>query len=151
MIVLRDPKQLTQGYAPLPADTVTTPQVDVLLASLRLLLQQRMADLAAGAAYDPDEHGYLIVAEPGDTAKALEAASGCPILSGWFGDSHYGEIDFAPACEWLDEYLLFYELGFVTNDSGTTTLVIVPKLNGVDCRLLAMCRDYAEVRYDTPG
>jgi hypothetical protein len=136
MIVLRDPAQLSVAY-----ENITT---TVLLTSLASTIQQCFADLAAGVLYDPDEHGYLVVVEPGDDVKALEAETGCPVLGDWFGDSRYGDEDYAPACDWLDEQTLCYEMGFVLNDSGTAMLLIVPKLTGIDAELLSMCREHAQ-------
>lgn len=147
MIVLRDLQQLSFGSAPVNSSLNGVFVVD----SLRSLLQQRLADLAMGVTYDPNEHGYVVVAEPGDEVAALESALDCPILSDWFGDSQYGDADFAPACEWLDEHLLCFELGFVTSDNGTTTLLIVPKTSGIDAKLLEMCRAFARSDFDQSG
>ncbi|MDD2760525.1 MAG: hypothetical protein PHH11_09575 [Methylomonas sp.] len=140
MIVLRHPNQLSAAHV----NFMTT----IIIASLSGLLQQRFAHLGEGVVYDPDEHGYMVLVEPGDDVKALETATGCPILSDWFGDSHYGDSDYAPSCEWLDEYPLCFEMGFVLNDSGTVLLLIVPKLIGVDGELLSMCRENAELKTD---
>jgi hypothetical protein len=131
MILLRHPGQLAAAY-----ENGTTAAV---IASLASLLQQRFADLAAGTPYDPDAHGYLVLVEPMDTAQALETETGCPLLSDWAG-RRYGEAGFAPACEWLDEQLLYYEMGYVLNDGGAALLLIVPKLSGIDEQLVSLCR-----------
>lgn len=122
----------------------------LLVACLAFPLQQRLDALkAAHADYAADDAqcGMLALVEPGDAINPLEHALGCPILASWFGE-RYGEADFAPACEWLEEHLLFFELGFITSDSGYVSLLIVPKLTGIDGKLLAMCREFATPAFD---
>ncbi|HEY8098589.1 MAG TPA: hypothetical protein VIE65_21190 [Methylobacter sp.] len=140
MIVLRHPNQLAAVYEGFISA--------VIITSLSALLQHRFTDLGADVIYDPDEHGYIVLVEPGDDVKALETETGCPILSDWFGDSRYGDEDYAPACEWLEEHPLCYEMGFILNDSGTAMLLIVPKLDGIDAELLSMCRENAQLKTD---
>jgi hypothetical protein len=136
MIILRDPAQLVASYAnAMTADVITR---------LRPRLQQRFADLAGVESYDPDQHGYLVLVEAGDTVTTLETETGCPILTDWTGSRRYGDPGFAPACEWLDEHPLYYEMGFVLNDSGAALLLIIPKLTGIATELLSLCGDHAE-------
>jgi hypothetical protein len=135
MIVLRDPAQLSAHY-----DQLGTA---IIMASLATALQQRFRDMSEGNVYDPEAHGYMVIAEPGDDMKALEEAS-CPIFSDWFGDSHYPDAGFAPSFEYAAEYPLYYEMVFIANDSGFAILVFVPKLTGIDAQLLSLCREYAE-------
>jgi hypothetical protein len=135
MIVLRDPAQLSAHY-----DRSTTA---ILIASLSMLLQQRFRDMSGEEVYDPDCHGYIVIAEPGDEVKALEEETGCPIFSDWFGDSHYPEdVDFAPSFEYLDDTPLCYEMVFIINDGGFAVLLFVPKLTGIDTQLLSLCREH---------
>jgi len=135
MIVLRDPAQLSIHY-----DQLTTA---ILIASLSTLLQQRFRDMSGEEVYDPDCHGYIVIAEPGDEVKALEEETGCPIFTDWFGDSHYPDdgVDFAPSFEYIDDTPLCYEQIFIFNDSGFAVLVVVPKLSGIDADLLNLCRE----------
>jgi hypothetical protein len=136
MIVLRDPAQLAA-----PDAQASTAE---LIDRLKLPLQQRFTDLAGGEPYDPDGHGYLVLVETGDDIATLERDTGCPILTGWSGQHRYGDPDFTPACEWLSEYPLYYEMGFVLNDSGAALLLIIPKLTGIATDLLSLCGDHAE-------
>ena len=135
MIVLKDPAQLSAHYDQL--DTA------LLMTSLASVLQQRFRQMSEGDVYDPELHGYIVIAHPGDDVKALEEES-CPIFSDWFGDSHYPDAGFAPSFEYAAEYLLCYEMVFIANDSGFAILVFVPKLTGIDEQLLSLCREYAE-------
>jgi hypothetical protein len=136
MIVLRDP-------APLAAPDANAGTAE-LIDPLKLPLQQLFADLAGGEPYDPDGHGYLVLVETGDDVATLERDTGCPILTDWSGQRRYGDPDFSPACEWLNEYPDYYEMGYVLNDSGAALLLIIPKLTGIATELLSLCGDHAE-------
>jgi hypothetical protein len=111
MIVLRDPAQLAAPYEPFVSA--------LLMTSLSTVLAQRFRDMSDGDFYDPEEHGYIVIAEPGDDPKTLDEGTGCPIFSDWFGDSRYPEAGFA-------------------------VLLIVPKLTGIDQQLLNLCRENVE-------
>jgi hypothetical protein len=74
MLVLRDPTHLPDHP---------------IIVCLSSMLEQRFRDLSGEEVYDPDCHGYIVIAEPGDEVSALEEETGCPIFSDWFGDSHY--------------------------------------------------------------
>jgi len=139
MIVLKDPAQLSAHY-----DHATSA---LLIASLCTVIQQRFQDMSEGERYDPEEHGYIVIAEPGDDMEALEEES-CPIFSDWLGGSSYPDAGFAPSFEYLAEYPLCYEMVFIANDSGFAILVFVPKLTGINEQLLSLCRDYAEPSTD---
>jgi hypothetical protein len=136
MMVLRDPAQLTAPYDPFVSA--------LLMTSLSTVLAQRFRDMSEDGVYDPEEHGYIVIAEPGDDPKTLDEGTGCPIFSDWFGDSQYPEAGFAPSFEYLAEYPLCYEMVFIANDSGFAVLLIVPKLTGIDQQLLNLCRENVE-------
>lgn len=135
MIVLRDPKQLDSS----PESATTA----FILKILTNVLRDCFINMSDGDFYDPDEHGYIVIAEPGDEATVLEAETGYPILSDWFNENHYGDEDFGPAFEWLKEHPCCFELCFIPNDGDFVLLLIVPKMSGVDAQLLAMCRENA--------
>jgi hypothetical protein len=136
MIVLRDPAQLAAPYNSFVSA--------LLMTSLSTVLAQRFRDMSDGDFYDPEEHGYIVIAEPGDDPKTLDEGTGCPIFSDWFGDSQYPDAGFAPSFEYLAEYPLCYEMVFIANDSGFAVLLIVPKLTGIDQQLLNLCRENVE-------
>ena len=140
MIVLRDPAQLYAHYE--------QPTTAMLVSSLSRLLQQRFVDMSGEEVYDPDCHGYIVIAEPGDEVKALEEETGCPIFTDWFGDTYYPDdgADFAPSFEYLDDTLLCYEMVFIINDGGFAVLVFVPKLTGIDTQLLSLCREHGQLQ-----
>ena len=127
MIILRGPEQ-----APRIADPV-----------IRQLVEQRFAQICDGEAYDYDLHGYLIVVEPGDSVSAIEEESGCPILRDLWEEHRFGDPDFAPAAEAIEEHAGCYELTYVLSDSGFGIGIVIPKNADIDPELLAMCATYA--------
>lgn len=127
MVVLRDPASTN----------------DVRNRSLRSLIEQRFIDICEEDEYDPDIHGYFLVVEPGDSSQALEAESGCPILRSLVGNARFGDPHFQPCFEYLEEHEDFYELVFVPGGGDFGIVVFIPKQEGVDPDLLAMCAEYA--------
>jgi hypothetical protein len=127
VLVLRDPAQ---------ASTIPDPAV-------RGLVELRLSQVLAGEPYDPDRHGTFVVVEPGDGAAALEESGGVSVLRDVFGESRYGDPGFSPAAEAIEEHEGCYELVFILSDEGAGVEVFVPKADGVDPELLAMCAEYA--------
>lgn len=137
MIVLRDP--LTVGK--------------VTDSYIRELVTLRFAQVMAGEPYDYDRHGYMVVVEVGDTVEQLEQQISLPILHGLFDDVAYGNPDFTPCFEILEEHtyeqrnaenaISIFEMVFISNDDGFATTVFVPASEGIPGDLLAMCREYA--------
>lgn len=115
----------------------------ILDPGLRQLVQQRFIDLCAGEDYESDVHGYLIVVEPGDRVAALEEESGCPILRNLVGTARFGEAEFSPCFEVLEEHPSCYEMVFVPSDGDFGIVIFIPKREGIDAELLAMCAQYA--------
>lgn len=127
MLMLNDPSE---------AAAITDPD-------LRSLIEQRFEDICDGEEFDPDLHGFMIVVEPGDSVEVLEEESGCPILSAYTGNVRYGDPGFKPVFECLEEHPSFYDLAYVPG--GVVGVVIfIPKAEGIDSDLLAMCAEYAE-------
>ena len=132
MIVLRDPAATSQ---------ITDPYIHELVSL-------RWSQILAGEPYDYDRHGYMVIVEPGDTVEQLEQEIGLPILHGLFDDVPFGDPDFTPCFEILEEHtyenaVRIYEMVFISNDDGFATTVFVPAIEGVPEDLLAMCRSFA--------
>ena len=127
MLILRGPDQVPRVADP----------------GIRQLIEERFAQICDGEAYDYDLHGYMIVVEPGDTVAALEEESGCLILRDLWEEASFGDPDFAPAAEAIEEHAGCYELTYVLSDSGFGISIVIPKDAGVDPELLAMCAMYA--------
>ena len=128
MLVLRDP-------------TVASSIAD---NDIRELVEQRFEDICDGDDYDPDLPGFMIVVEPGDSSEALEEESGCPILRSYIGNARYGDPEFKPVFECLEEHDACYETVFVPGDGDFGIVIFIPKQEGIDPDLLAMCAEYAE-------
>ena len=118
---------------------------------LRSIIEQRFADMSGGDEYDadletelePDHDLLVIVVEPGDSVQALESESGCPILHNLVGDVRFGEPGFTPSFEVLEEHAGFYELVYVPGDGDGGINIFIPKVEGMDPGLLAMCDMYS--------
>jgi hypothetical protein len=127
MIVIRDPMQIVS--IPDPA--------------IRSLVSRRMEETCAGEEFDADINGYMIVVEPGDNVTALEQEVGCPIMHNLFGEARYGEPDFSPCFEVLEEHPGCYEMVFIMTDGDFGISLFIPKTEGINPELLAMCAEYA--------
>jgi hypothetical protein len=127
MFILRDPAL---------ASSIVDPDV-------RSLVEQRFAEICAGDPYDYDLHGYMIVVEPGDSVESLEQETSCRILRNLFDDARFGDPDFMPSFEALEEHAGCYEMVFILNDDGFGIDIYIPKQPGIDADLLAMCAEYA--------
>lgn len=111
--------------------------------ALREIIRQRFIEISMDYPYDPDETGYMVIAEPGDSIDALEKETGCPILSGLFDDARFPDPAFSPSAEWIEEFPGCFEAVFILNDGGFGIDLFIPKLPGIDPELLAMCAKFA--------
>ena len=127
MLILRDPASVVR---------LTNPD-------MRSLVEQRFAQVCAGEPYNYDQHGYMIVVEPGDSVAALEEETCCGILNDPYENTRYGNPDFAPSFDIMEEHHECYEMLFITNDDGFGITLFIPKAEGIDADLLAMCSEYA--------
>jgi len=127
LLVLRDPALTSQ---------IRNPQI-------RALASLRFAQVCNGEPYDYDRHGYMVVVEPGDTVEQLEQETGCGITRDVFNETRYGEADFVPSFDILEEHDACYEMHFDLNDDGFGVTLFIPKAEGIEDSLLAMCAEYA--------
>jgi len=127
MIVLRDPQQLSQVVEP----------------EIKAFLRQRFHDICEPEPYDPDEHGFFILVEPGDTSEQIESATGYSLMKSLFSDTVYGDEDFTPDFEYLEDQGSFFEAVFIFTDSGFAVVMIVPKEDGIDGRILELCTEFS--------
>ena len=128
MLVLRDPSV---------ASSITDNDI-------RELVEQRFEDICDGEEYEADLHGFMIVVESGDSVDVLEEESSCPILRSYIGDARFGDPEFKPVFECLEEHDACYEMVFVPGGGDFGIVVFIPKQDGIDPDLLAMCAEYAE-------
>lgn len=129
MHIIRDPVDVA---------TVADPE-------LRALLQTTIAALSPDASFDPDELGYFLIVQPGDSLAMLDALLGFSILTNRWTGIRYDQPGYTQAFEILDEHDHWFELVFLLDDSGYGISVFVPKSTDIT-DLLAMCH-----RFATPG
>ena len=114
---------------------VTNPN-DVVDLPIRALLQLRF-DQLEGVIDDTE----FFVVEADDTVDAIEAETGCPIVTNWFDAAVFGDDDFVPSFDFIEEHRHCFEVMFNTTDDATVVLLI-PK-ERIDATLLALCSQYA--------
>jgi hypothetical protein len=127
VLVLRDSTLISQ---------IRNPQI-------RELVSLRFTQVCDGEPYECNRHGYMVVVEPGDTVEQLELETGCGITRDVFDETRYGEADFAPSFEILEEHDACYEMHFSLNDDGFGITLFIPKGEDLPGDLLALCADYA--------
>ena len=110
--------------------------------AIKELVQQRIDDLG-GVAFDSNELGYFLVVEAGDTTEAIRTQVGFNILHNRFTGIRFDATGFNPSFEFIEEFVSCYDMVFVLDDTGIGLEVFVPKEEGIDSDLTAMCRMYA--------
>ena len=111
---------------------------------LRHLVEKTVHDLSEDYPYDPDELGYFLIVEPGDTLETIDAQLGFSILSNRYSGIRFGQPGFAQSFELVDEHAGYYEVVFILSDDGFGVEVFIPKTGGINPELLAVCRQFAE-------
>ncbi len=127
MLILRDPAE-TRNLG------------DVLL---RRVLDDRFASLSDDEPYDPDSHGHLVVCEDDDRLEQLQDVLGFSPLENRFTGAVFGQPQFSPSFELIEDHQCCFEMVFVLSDDGFGVLVFVPKGAQLDPRLIALCERYA--------
>ena len=127
MLVIRDPADITRIADP----------------ELRHLIEKTMHGLSPDGPYDADELGYFVIVHPGDSLDVLSAQVGFSIMVNRWTGIEFGCAGFTPSFELIEEHAGYYEMVFVLSDSGYGVEVFIPKTQGVDPALLAMCKRYA--------
>ena len=106
-------------------------------------IEERMACMAPDEPFDPDLHGLIVVVQSGDTAEHLAEAISFDILSNPWSEARFGDTDFEPLFEVLEEHESCFELVIVPGDGDYGIVIFVPKESGVDSLLLSFCQTYA--------
>ena len=110
--------------------------------AIRELVQQRINDLGCES-FDSNELGYFLVVESSDTLEALSAQLGFDLLRNRFTGIRFNATGFTPSFEFIEEFPACYDMVFVLDDTGFGVEIFVPKEEGIDPDLIAMCRMYA--------
>ena len=117
-----------------------------LLTPKDALVAEMIKELDADLREDFEERAAIIEFDAKlPRAHDLQAAPAVPrlILRNLCGDARYGESGFSPVFEVLEEHAGFYELVFVPGDGDFGIVIFIPKQQGIDPELLAMCAEYA--------
>ena len=110
---------------------------------LRALVEKTIRDLSEDYEYDPDELGYFLIVEPGDSLDTISTQIGFDILCNRWTGKRFDQPGYTQSFECLDEFANWYEMVFVIDDSGFGIEVFIQKAAGVPDQLLAMCKAFA--------
>ena len=110
--------------------------------AIRRLVQKRINDLG-GESFDSKELGCFLVVEARDTIAAIQNQVGFNILHNRFTGIRFNATGFTPSFEFIEEFPACYDMVFVLDDTGIGVEIFVPKEEGIDPDLIAMCRMYA--------
>ena len=119
-------------------------------ATVRQLVETRFRQLSQDWTFDSERCGFMVLIEPGEHVDAIERATGVDVMADVFGETHFGDPDFTPATEVIEEHAGCFELVFVFTDDGYGIESFVPKTDGMDPQLLAMCAQFAVPAPDLP-
>jgi hypothetical protein len=109
--------------------------LDARLAALLLLRQEQLGGEIA-------PHAHFIVIQPGDRPRWLEDALGFSILRNPGDGTRWGDPDYSPGFEFIEDHGFCFELTFeLTTDF--THAVFVENAPGVNPKLLEFCRTYS--------
>lgn len=109
---------------------------------LRELLSIHIKRLKECEGYDLSELVNFIVFEEFDAVPELDAALGFAVMVSRFDGVRYGDPEFNPSWEVIEEHVNWFELVYVLSDDGFGVVVFVSKNS--DPELTRMLRFYAD-------
>lgn len=109
---------------------------------LRKIIANRIEVISDGEPYCPEDMGYFVVIEPGDTVQRLEQELGFSPLGNRFTDKHFGDEGYWPCTEVLEDMGYYFDLVYVIGDYGFGVNVFVLKDPGVAPELMALCEQF---------
>ena len=118
--------------------------------ALRALIEKSVKALSEFDDCELHELVTFIVVEPGDPLRLVDTQLGFPILSNRFDGSRFGDLNFTPSFDLLEEHAGYFEIVFVLRDDGYGVEVFIPKHPDVNPELLAMCAAYATPAQEQP-
>ena len=110
---------------------------------LRHLIETTITALSEDYPYDPDVLGYFLIVEPGDTVAELDAQIGFSILANRWTGVRFDAPGYTQHFEVLEEHAGYFEMVFVTDDTGLGVEIFIGQIAGIDPDLIAMCQRYA--------
>lgn len=92
-----------------------------LRPDLKAILNRRMQQLGGG---DLGETVNFIIVEPGDQPEQLDRELGFPFLTNLVDGTRFGEADFTPSHEWVQDHGSWIEIVFILTDAfGIVALI----------------------------
>lgn len=116
---------------------------------LRQLVECRLELLADGESRE-EALGYLILLQPGDSATNVSVQVGFDVLANRYTGHRFDHPRYTPSFEILEEHRTCFELLFVLSDDGYGVVVFIPKSEGIDPDLLAMCELHSVPAIEEP-
>jgi hypothetical protein len=113
---------------------IITDPSDVDDPEVRRLVQFRFEQLAEYGLPIADMARFELV-EAGDDVGWL--------LTNLVDGSRFGDPDFEPSWETLQRHGSWYEATFILDDAGSGHVYLIPDADGIDARLLSLCRSAA--------
>ena len=111
---------------------------NIINVSIRRFLEQRFLRMTGGEELDPGIDGYALIIEPCDKLEDLLVDAEGSILKGLVETSPY----LIPP-ESVEEHPGFFDAVFIPGDGDYAITVVIPKLQGIDPELLAICAEIA--------
>jgi hypothetical protein len=110
----------------------------VINVHIRHLLEQRFLSMTCREEIDPDFHGNALIIEPCDKLEDLLVDAEGSILKGLVETSPY-----VIPPESVEEHPAFFDVVFIPSDGDYAITVVIPKIEGIDPELLAICAEIA--------
>lgn len=118
-----------------------------LLRALSMPLDDRLKGLLNRRSEELDgsieDRARFIIVQPRDRPCWVEEGLGFSVFQNPADGSRFGEPDFTPGWEWMENHGSFYELVFILDDSGFAHVVIIEKAERTHPAFLRLCTTYA--------
>lgn len=106
---------------------------------IKNLLRKRRDQLGGGIT----DQAHFVLVQGGDALPDLEQALSFSVFQNAADGSQFGDANFTPGWEWIEDHGCCFELVFMFDDSGFAHVVLVEKAGGVNPELLSLCATYA--------
>lgn len=108
---------------------------------LRALLTERLQQLTnAWEDIDLSDLTHFLIIQPGDTTGDAEHELGWSLLVKAADGARFGQPDFTPSWEWIEDHAGWFEAVFIISDDGFGVSLFVQDHPDTDPELLALCR-----------
>ena len=111
---------------------------------LRSLLTERLQQLTnAWEGIDLSDLTHFLIIQAGDTAADAEHELGWSLLVNPVDGARFGDPDFTPSWEWIEDHGDWYEAAYILSDDGFGISLFV---EDTDSELLPLCREHANTK-----